>query len=118
MKTTTPAALLCALAATVYAGGALAGPAVGVGLSWTFGGPAAQSGAAVGLKVFSTDREDRAAASLGVDYSFAERGFRPNVGVAYLSRHNAYVDASVGYSMQQQRMNFGLGAGYVNTQRR
>ncbi len=52
-----------------------------------------------------------------MDYSFSDRGFRPNVGVAYLGENNVYVGADVGYSFAQQGMNFGAGVGYVDTKK-
>lgn len=112
-------AIACsACAAVTLSTSVLAGAGVGAGLTWTFGGPKAMSGAALGVKVFSTDKQDKAAASLGVDYSFADRGMRPNLGVAYLGKDNVYLDANVGYSFVQQGPNFGLGAGYVDTKNR
>lgn len=111
------AAVACVSAATL-SGAAWAGAGVGAGVTWTFGGPKAMSGAALGVKVFSTDREDKAAASLGLDYSFANRSIRPNVGVAYLGKNNIYLDANVGYSFAQQGLDFGVGTGYVDTKDR
>lgn len=106
-----------ALAAATLSTSALAGAGVGAGLTWTFGGPKPVAGPALGVKVFSTDKEDKAAASLGVDYSFADRSLRPNVGVAYLGKNNVYLGADVGYSLAQQGVNFGVGAGYVDTKK-
>lgn len=118
MKTKHVAAALCVWAASAFSvGSAIAGATYGVGVGWTFGGPKPTSGPTVGLKVFSNDREERAAASLGVDYVFKERGFRPNVGVAYLGKNDIYLDANVGYSFTQKGLDFGLGTGYVDTKR-
>lgn len=109
--------LAAAVTALSISTSAMAGAGVGVGLGWNFGGPKGVSGATAGIKVFSTDKEDKAAASLGLDYAFAERGLRPNIGVAYLGKKNIYLDANVGYSFSQQGMNFGLGTGYVDTKK-
>lgn len=117
MKTKQLIATLCVVAAGTLSGTAMAGATYGVGLGWTFGGPKPSTGPTLGVKVFSDDREDRAAAALGVDYVFKERGWRPNVGVAYLGKNHVYLDANVGYSLNQQGMDFGLGAGYVDTKR-
>ena len=106
-----------AVAAATLSSAAMAGVGWGAGLTWTFGGPKPVSGPALGIKMFSTDKEDKAAASLGIDYSFADRGLRPNVGVAYLGKNNVYVGADVGYSTKQQGMNFGAGFGYVDTKK-
>lgn len=97
---------------------AMAGTAVGAGLTWTFGGPKPIAGPALGIKVFSTDREKKAAGYLGLDYSFADKGLRPNIGVAYLGTNHVYVGADVGYSFAQQGLNFGAGVGYVDTKKK
>lgn len=91
----------CALAAATLSTAALADVGWGAGLTWTFGGPKPVSGPA-----------------LGVDYSFADRSLRPNVGVAYLGKDNIYLGGDVGYSFGQQGLNFGLGAGYVDTRKK
>lgn len=115
MKTKIAALAVSAVAAATLSTSALAGTAVGAGLTWTFGGPKPISSPALGVKLFSTDKEKKAAGYLGVDYSFADRGIRPNVGVAYLGKNNIYVGADVGYSFRQQGMDFGAGVGYVDT---
>lgn len=107
-----------ALVAATLSTSALAGAAVGAGLTWTFGGPKPIAGPALGIKVFSTDKEKKAAGYLGLDYSFADRGLRPNVGVAYLGQNHIYVGADVGYSFAQQGLNFGAGVGYVDTKKK
>lgn len=106
-----------ALLAATLSTSALAGAAVGAGLTWTFGGPQPVAGPALGIKVFSTDKEKKAAGYLGLDYSFADRGLRPNVGVAYLGQNNIYLGADVGYSLAQDGVNFGAGFGYVDTKK-
>ena len=112
-------AIACsALAAVSLSTSAMAGAAVGAGLTWTFGGPKPVAGPALGIKVFSTDKEKKAAGYLGLDYSFADRGIRPNVGVAYLGTNHVYVGADVGYSFAQEGMNFGAGVGYVDTKKK
>ena len=40
------------------------------------------------------------------------------MGVAYLGRDNIYLGGDVGYSFGQQGLNFGLGAGYVDTRKK
>lgn len=118
MKTKLVALAGSALVAATLSTSALAGTAVGAGLTWTFGGPKPVAGPALGIKVFSTDREKKAAGYLGLDYSFADRGLRPNIGVAYLGEHHIYVGADVGYSFAQQGINFGAGLGYVDTKKK
>ena len=95
---------------------AFAAPAVGVGLTYVFGGSQdSQNGLALGVKAFSTDREDRAALSLGVDYVFASKAFRPNIGVAYLDKKDFYVGLNVGYNTKFNATDFGADIGYVKT---
>ena len=118
MKTKLLTLAATALAAVTLSTTAMAGTAVGVGLSWTFGGPKPYTGPAVGVKVFSNDRQEKAAGYLGLDYSFADRGLRPNIGVAYMGKQDYYVGADIGYSFNQQGLNFGTGLGYVDTKRR
>ena len=107
-----------ALAAATLALNARAEVGWGAGVTWTFGGPKPIAGPALGLKMFSTKKEERAAASLGVDYSFVDSNWRPNVGVAYLGKNNVYLGADVGYSFTQQGMNLGGGFGYVDTKKK
>ena len=118
MKAKLVAIACSAVAAASLSTSAIAGSAVGVGLTWTFGGPKPVAGPALGVKVFSTDKEKKGAGYLGVDYSFADRGIRPNIGVAYLGQNHVYVGADVVYSFAQQGLNFGAGVGYVDTKRR
>lgn len=106
------------VAAATISTAAMADVGWGAGVTWTFGGPKPISGPALGLKMFSTKKEDKAAASLGVDYSFADNNWRPNVGVAYLGKNNVYLGADVGYSFTQQGINFGGGFGYVDTEKK
>lgn len=118
MKAKFVALAASALAAAALSTSAWAGTAVGAGLSWTFGGPKPLAGPALGIKVFSTDKEKKGAGYVGVDYAFADGGLRPNVGVAYLGQNHIYVGADVGYSFVQQGLSFGAGAGYVDTKKK
>ncbi|MFC3119252.1 hypothetical protein ACFOHS_17820 [Jhaorihella thermophila] len=45
-----------------------------------------------------------------MDYKFATRALRPNVGAAYLKK-NYYLDLGVGYDFGTSLMDFGVGAG-------
>jgi hypothetical protein len=95
-----------ALAALLASGApVLAGPSFGLGLSFVFG-----SGVALGGRVFSTDKPQNGALSLGVDYKFANGAVRPNIGVGYLDQ-DVYTDFSVGIDMQSRDMDFGIGVG-------
>ena len=83
----------------------VAEPSIGLGLSFVFGG-----GVAIGGRVFSTDRPQRGALSLGLDYKLGTGAWRPNVGVAYLN-NDAYVDFSLGLDLQNREMDYGIGVG-------
>lgn len=107
-----------ALAAVVVSASAMAGTAVGAGVTWTFGGPKPMAGPALGIKLFSTDKEQKGAAYIGVDYSFSDHGLRPNVGLAYLAKHKTYIGADIGYSFTQQGADFGAGLGFVDSKKR
>ncbi|ANG61363.1 hypothetical protein A8C75_02040 [Marinobacterium aestuarii] len=83
---------------------------VGAGLTYVFGG----NGLALGIKAFSSDDEDEAAASLGLDYVFSSRSWRPNIGATYLF-DSSYVDVTAGYNYGTRAWDLGLGAGYADT---
>lgn len=91
---------------------AMADPAIGVGLNFTFGNGQVNTG--VGLRVFSDDEEDSAALSLGVDYMFGSGGVRTSVGAAYLM-DSSYIEVNVGYDFGLQTINPGIGVGYADT---
>ena len=90
-----------------------ADPAVGLGLSFAFGGGQTQTG--IGLRVFSDDEEDSFVASAGVDYMFSG-GWRGTVGGAYLG-NNSYLGLDVGLDFNGNGMTFGPSLGGVNTHR-
>lgn len=94
---------------------AAADPAVGLGLSFSFGG---RSGVdtGIGLRVFSNDKQDQAAASVGLDYMFQSQRIRPSVGAAWLGT-NTYVGLDLGYDFTSGGFDFGVGAGGVDTKR-
>ncbi|NGM44307.1 hypothetical protein G5B31_02010 [Rhodobacter sp. SGA-6-6] len=91
----------------------LADPAVGLGLSFSFGGGQSQTG--IGLRVFSDDEEDSFAASAGLDYIFGSGAWRGTVGGAYLG-DNSYVGLDVGLNFNGGGVNYGISAGAVNTE--
>ncbi|MFC6689119.1 hypothetical protein [Jhaorihella thermophila] len=82
-----------------------AGTALGFGFTYVFDGDLT-----AGVRVFSDDKPDRVALSAGMDYKFATRALRPNVGAAYLKK-NYYLDLGVGYDFGTSLMDFGVGAG-------
>lgn len=101
-------AVLCLMTAVP----ASADPAVGIGLSLVFGQGQMETG--VGLRVFSTDEEDSAAATVGLDYLFGSGAFRPTIGAAYLGS-GTYVGLDLGFSLNGGGINYGASGGFVNT---
>ncbi|WP_372990235.1 hypothetical protein [Sulfitobacter sp.] len=92
---------------------ALADPTVGFGLNLTFGGGKVNTG--VGVRLFSNDEKDKAAASLGLDYMFGTQSFRGSLGAAYLM-DNSYIELNGGYDFNSGGFDFGIGGGGTNTQ--
>ena len=82
-----------------------ADPSFGFGISFIFGG-----GVAVGGRIFSTDKPQKGALSLGLDYMFGSGAWRPLVGVAYLD-DNYYLDFSLGLGTQSGELDYGIGIG-------
>ena len=103
----TAAAVTMALAAP-----ASADPSVGFGLSMSFGGGDVDYG--VGVRVFSNDEQDEFAASVGLDYMFQSQRLRPTIGAAYLGDNN-YIGLDVGFGLNGEGIDFGVGVGGVNT---
>jgi hypothetical protein len=92
---------------------AAADPTFGIGLTLTFGANQ-EVNTGIGVRIFSDDRSDRAAASLGVDYMFRTKTVRGAFGVAYL-KDNAYVELTGGYHFASQNWDFGIGLGGTDT---
>ncbi|MFT6913891.1 MAG: hypothetical protein ACJAWL_000177 [Motiliproteus sp.] len=82
---------------------------VGAGMTYVFG-----QGVAVGMKVFTNDKEDHAVGSAGLDYMLGTGAWRPNVGVGYLG-DNVYGDLNAGYDYQKGTWNLGVSAGTGST---
>lgn len=81
----------------------------GIGISYVFG-----EGPALGIKAFSNDEDNEAVVSVGLDYVFSSQSIRPNIGVGYQGE-GYYGDANVGYSLEKQTVDFGLGGGWSNS---
>jgi hypothetical protein len=90
----------------------LADPTIGFGLNLTFG--AGQPDVGLGLRVFSDDREDEFAGSVGVDYMFRSQSWRGSVGAAYMM-DNSYIELNGGYNFSSGSFDFGIGAGGAKT---
>ncbi|MFN4131192.1 MAG: hypothetical protein ACK4GC_15450 [Paracoccaceae bacterium] len=103
--------LMLALAAPVAAD-----PAVGLGVTFTWGG--GQTGdTGIGLRVLSTDERGKFAGSLGVDYMLDAQRIRPNIGIAYLAA-KSYVGMDVGFGFGGEGVDVGIGLGVANTRKK
>ncbi len=91
---------------------ASAEPAIGLGLSLSFGSGKVETG--VGVRIFSDNRRDEMAATLGLDYMFQSQSFRPTVGAAYLG-DSTYIGLDLGYDFSSSGVDFGMSAGGLNT---
>jgi hypothetical protein len=109
MKKSLPAAAATVLAMSLPAA---ADPTIGIGLSFAFQG-GSNTEAGVGLRLFSDNRADSFAGSLGVDYLFKSKRLRPTVGLAYLGS-DAYLSVDMGFG--GEGLDFGLGAGLLDTE--
>lgn len=90
---------------------AVSEPAFGVGISYVFGGDVA-----VGIRVFSTDRPESAAASIGLDFKFDSESFRPTIGAAYLDE-KFFIDFSLGIDTKSGDIDYSIGAGGLTNMR-
>jgi hypothetical protein len=90
----------------------LADPALGFGLNFTFGNGSVNTG--VGVRAFSDDEQDKAAASVGLDYMFGSQSWRGSLGAAYMM-DNSYIELNGGYDFNNGGFDFGIGGGWVNT---
>jgi hypothetical protein len=104
-------ALAAGLATTLAAAApmAQADPAIGLGLSYVFGG-ASGGDVAVGARIFSDDTKQKAVAALGVDYKLTSGSWRPTLGVGWLD-DDIYGDLSIGYDMGAGGIDFSAGIG-------
>ena len=89
-------------------------PSIGLGLTVAFGSGGIDTG--IGLRVFSSNRRNRAVGSLGLDYMFTSQSLRGTVGVGYLGR-NVFGGADLGYNFSRRDIDFGLSIGGANTRR-
>ena len=92
---------------------AAADSSLGAGFSLSFGGGKPQAG--IGIRLFSSDKRDKAAASVGMDYILGARQFRPTFGAAWMG-NDTYLGADVGFGLGGGGMDFGLGLGVAQTE--
>lgn len=106
--------IISTAAAFVLAFGAPASadPSFGVGLSVSFGSGETDYG--IGVRVFSDDKPEEFVASAGIDYMFRSRQVRPTIGAAYLW-DNTYIGLDLGFGLNGEGIDFGVGVGAVNT---
>jgi len=109
-------AALCLALVAPLATPAMADPALGVGLNIVFGGNQGPE-VGVGVRLFSDNRQDEFAGSLGLDYMFSSNSFRGSLGAAYMF-DDSYFGGDVGFDFRNGAPSFGVGAGVVNTVRR
>ena len=91
---------------------ALADPTLGFGINFTFGNGGVNTG--VGARVFSDDEQDKAVASVGLDYMFGSQSWRGSLGAAYMME-NSYIEMNGGYDFNNGGFDFGIGGGGANT---
>ncbi len=91
---------------------AVADPTVGLGLTYSFGGGQPQAG--IGLRVFSDDKQDEVAGTVGIDYMFGTQSWRGTIGAAYLAE-NVFAGVDLGYDLGDGSFGFGVSAGAVKT---
>lgn len=92
-----------------------ADPAVGLGLTFTYG--AGQSDTGIGVRLFSDNERKDVVGSLGVDYMMKSRTIRPNIGVAYLAS-KSYVGLDLGYDFTGGDITVGIGLGAANSKKK
>ncbi|WP_424976191.1 hypothetical protein [Dinoroseobacter sp. S124A] len=110
MMKSTALALVAALGLSVPA---QADPTIGFGFTMAFSG--GEPNAGVGLRLFSDDEQDSTVGSLGVDYMFRTRVFRPTVGIAFLDE-DYYLGLDLGYDSALNLLDFGVSGGLVDTE--
>ena len=100
------------LSSALFAGSIVhADAGIGFGVGYTFG-----DGFVVGPKVFTKDKEEKLVASVGIDYAIASSSFRPNVGVSYLFKEDAFADLNIGYILKSKNVTYGGSVGYTETE--
>jgi hypothetical protein len=110
--------LLFALPVVLALGSPVAAdPAVGLGVTFTWGGSGSTGDTGIGLRLFSDDERSEFVGSVGLDYMIKSRQVRPSVGIAYLAS-KSYVGMDVGFDFASGGLNVGVGLGAANTKRR
>jgi hypothetical protein len=94
--------------------GSIAEPTVGLGVSFKFGSKSVDPGLA--LRLFSDNRHNRMAGTIGLDFLFQTLAWRATVGAAYMGDDTFLgIDFGLGSGFGSGGINTGLSGGYVNT---
>lgn len=108
-KLLTTAALLAFLPNASFAE-----PAVGLGLTFKFGQNDIDPG--VALRLFSDNRQNRLAGTVGLDFLFRSWTVRPTLGASYVGKDLFFgFDFGLGGGFSSGGINTGFSGGYVNT---
>jgi hypothetical protein len=97
--------IICTL---LISSAAVADVGAGLNVGYVFG-----HGITVGVRATSSKKEDKVIGSLGVDYNFSEKAFRPLVGIGYTAK-DSNVELNVGRT--NGAFDFGASVGYLNTE--
>ena len=87
-------------------------PKIGLGFSLAFGAGKVEPG--FGVRVFSGNIKGHGAATVGLDYVFSTKRVRPTIGAAIIG-DNSYVGIDMGFDLDGGGVDFGLGAGGLQT---
>jgi hypothetical protein len=90
-------------------------PAIGLGLSFSFGQGKVDTG--IGIRVFSGNLRNKTVATVGIDYMLSSQRWRGTLGVARLGNKN-YVGLDLGIGLRDGAFDFGVAAGALNTRNR
>ena len=116
-KVLAPIAFVAALSGPALAGSCPTStvksePKIGLGFSLAFGAGKVEPG--FGVRVFSGNIKGHGAATVGLDYVFSTKRVRPTIGAAILGK-NSYVGVDMGVYLDGSGVDFGLGAGGLQT---
>ena len=92
----------------LVSGSCQAGAGAFIGLTYNFGGSVG-----ISVKVLSTDKQDHAAAALGVAYYPTEKKFGADIGAAYVGNNIA---GTLGWDFMNKQAQ--IGVGYANSKRK
>lgn len=92
----------------------IAEPTVGLGLTFKFGPQGGEPG--VALRLFSDNRQNRWAGTIGLDFLIRSMTFRPTLGASYVGDDMFFgFDFGLGGGIGSGGFNTGFSGGYVNS---